>query len=603
MTSPLGSTVRVIISGVARTGAAFGRIRRDLRQLVNDARMAARGMRNQFLAGGGIPGLIGRQVAAASAHLRRFGATAARIGGQVLRGAARAGAAAAPYALLAAKIFLVVGAIAALTGIAGNIIGITQLIAPAAVTAGAAVLVLKMAFNGLSDALSAGLSGDTEEFEKQLKKLAPSAASTVRQLVKLRDEWKPLQKLVQEKLFHGVAGELQGLSDSIKPVAMKWLPLIAESFARTRGALAGGLANFARDGRLDKVMANVTSAIDSLLGVAKPLAQAFGDILVNAAPRFAELADKIRGGAQAFADWIRNARDSGKLKEWLDKAWETAGKLWAVFKNLATAVAGIMGASSEGGDNLLDNLVTWTADLSKWVNSGDGQKFIGWISQTISFLSQTAGAIGLVLDYLKLLTAYWQLLWDAAKAAGSGIAAIFQGLVYVVLAWFDMLLTGAAKAFGWVPGIGDKLKKAAREFGEFKDNVNNALAGINKTIDIWVNYRARRIGDHMVRGDEFAGDYRGGGGRAHGGLGSGVVMAGERGPELVDLGAGGRVYNNGDTRKMLAEGSRGQGGTGGFYGFVGSGIGAAFAEIFNRLLRNGDIKMKVGTTGRVRTAT
>jgi hypothetical protein len=42
----------------------------------------------------------------------------------------------------------------------------------------------------------------------------------------------------------------------------------------------------------------------------------------------------------------------------------------------------------------------------------------------------------------------------------------------------DGIISGAAKAFGWVPGIGGKLKKANREFDEFAAGVRASLDGI-----------------------------------------------------------------------------------------------------------------------------
>lgn len=55
-----------------------------------------------------------------------------------------------------------------------------------------------------------------------------------------------------------------------------------------------------------------------------------------------------------------------------------------------------------------------------------------------------------------------------------------------VLGFFDGIVHGAASAFGWVPGVGDNLKRAAADFDKFKDDVNNALNGItpNKTVTI-----------------------------------------------------------------------------------------------------------------------
>lgn len=52
---------------------------------------------------------------------------------------------------------------------------------------------------------------------------------------------------------------------------------------------------------------------------------------------------------------------------------------------------------------------------------------------------------------------------------------------------FGFIINGAAKAFGWIPGIGGALKGAASAFNTFRDNVNNALNGVNnKTVNVSV---------------------------------------------------------------------------------------------------------------------
>lgn len=70
---------------------------------------------------------------------------------------------------------------------------------------------------------------------------------------------------------------------------------------------------------------------------------------------------------------------------------------------------------------------------------------------------------------------------------------------YVVAPFLDAvgtLLNAAAKAFGWVPGIGPKLKDAAKKFQTFRDDVNNALNGIKnyeKTVKVTVTGNGKEL--------------------------------------------------------------------------------------------------------------
>jgi hypothetical protein len=56
---------------------------------------------------------------------------------------------------------------------------------------------------------------------------------------------------------------------------------------------------------------------------------------------------------------------------------------------------------------------------------------------------------------------------------------------------FGFIINGAARAFGWVPEIGGKLRQGAAAFNIFRDNVNNAINGIKgKTVNVGVSMTA-----------------------------------------------------------------------------------------------------------------
>ena len=58
------------------------------------------------------------------------------------------------------------------------------------------------------------------------------------------------------------------------------------------------------------------------------------------------------------------------------------------------------------------------------------------------------------------------------------IKPVFRFLINAWLTVAGAIINGAAKAFGWVPGIGPKLRQAAAWFNDFKVKVNNQLGGI-----------------------------------------------------------------------------------------------------------------------------
>src|ERR1035441_2255448 len=59
---------------------------------------------------------------------------------------------------------------------------------------------------------------------------------------------------------------------------------------------------------------------------------------------------------------------------------------------------------------------------------------------------------------------------------------------YIVGAFLDMVgavIQGAADAFGWIPGLGSKLRQAATDFDGLKTGVNNAFNSMLGTLGQW----------------------------------------------------------------------------------------------------------------------
>lgn len=144
---------------------------------------------------------------------------------------------------------------------------------------------------------------------------------------------------------------------------------------------------------------------------------------------------------------------------------------------------------------------------------------IATAAQTLFNAVLAANPIGLVVLALvgltaAIVTAYkksetfrdivngaWTIISEGAEWMWNGVLKpTFKFLLKAFLAVADGILSGAAKAFGWVPGIGGKLKSAAAKFDEFKKDVNASLAGLdNKTVNVGVQFKA---------GTKLAYDYR-----------------------------------------------------------------------------------------------
>lgn len=109
-----------------------------------------------------------------------------------------------------------------------------------------------------------------------------------------------------------------------------------------------------------------------------------------------------------------------------------------------------------------------------------------------------------------------------------------------------IIVHGAAAAFGWIPGIGPKLKKAAEEFDKFFEKVDDELDRLaGKKVDVYVEASftgpAARTFQSKNKIRAFA----------SGGIAGGLVSTAERGRELIELPSGSRVMSNPDTEQTM----------------------------------------------------
>lgn len=99
-----------------------------------------------------------------------------------------------------------------------------------------------------------------------------------------------------------------------------------------------------------------------------------------------------------------------------------------------------------------------------------------------------------------------QTVWQYVKVIAGNVISWLVRAVQVMFNFFfgqiDLFVQAAAKLFGWVPGIGPKLKAAAREFEAFRDNVNGTFDDIADAAGGWGDKAARAVSSGFVNGVE-----------------------------------------------------------------------------------------------------
>lgn len=113
-----------------------------------------------------------------------------------------------------------------------------------------------------------------------------------------------------------------------------------------------------------------------------------------------------------------------------------------------------------------------------------------WVAANLAFIATPIGAVitGLVALGVALVVAYRSsetfrdgvaTAFHYVKTGAFELAIAFEKFLLIpILDIFSAIVHGAASAFGWVPGIGGKLKHARTAFDDFRAKVDQSLGGI-----------------------------------------------------------------------------------------------------------------------------
>lgn len=510
----------------------------------------------------------------------RLGAQLAEMALNAREGAQAIGAMAAKYVALTAV------ALHALPSII-DLLGIIQLLPAAILAGGLAMATLKLATNGVGDAIKEALT-DWNKWEKTTKDLPRSVHDFVAAVVLIRNAFVPLRKELAHRLFGGLGADLVRLNTAHFPALNRWMPRIADSFREAGHSLLVWLADAERVAQIEAIFRNLTAFIGSMNRVLKPMAEIFLDIAEVAAPRLASIADTFANLMDRAAEWIGKMKDSGALGEWLDKAVSGFTELRGIAADLVGVIAAVYSSADTGGQTFLETLHAQTTALREWAESAAGERAFEGLSQ-----------LGEIILKLGVIVA--QSFIGIVYVVGA-IYRAFNGFLSFVLNVLSSILHAAAVAFQWIPGIGPKLQQASKEFDAYRDRVNKSLAGIkDETVMVNIITVERKAQGGTLGG---SGGFRG---FATGGIATGLIKVGERGAELIDVGArGARVRNAGDTRRAVSGGgSAGGGGTastpsnaaGNSAGLLAAAMNTQFRYMLNSVKLVAD-----PVTGRVRVA-
>lgn len=333
----------------------------------------------------------------------------------------------------------IIGAIGGAVNIVGGLLATLPALAVGA-SIGIAALVVGM--KGFFSALSN--SGDAAAFEESLKKLTPSAQEAARALATFREPLADIRKAVQEELFSGMADSLLDLK--------KLLPAIKSGLVGAAGGIRDMTKSWIEMATSQKSVADLKTITDNNTQAfknAKTSLADFGaalrDIAVVGSSFLPGFGTGVNNIAAKFKDWAANARETGRMQEWIRNALDKMKQLGRIVADVTVGFRNIFN-SLRGGEDFLDIIERGSQAFRDWSEAKDTQKT----------LQSLAKVMRVVID------AGTELFGQVFRTAG----AVFRDLEPFLITFaqtFGTVVAGALRA------ITPLLQSMAKWFSENKE--------------------------------------------------------------------------------------------------------------------------------------
>jgi len=307
---------------------------------------------------------------------------------------------------------------------------------PAAIgTAVASAVTLKLAFNGVGDALKNAFDpSKAAQFDAAMKKLAPSARAFVTEIKNLHPAFHQLQQDVQQVFFTQLQGVLTKVSGSLLPTLRTGLRQLSADLgqmgANLLKAFGGGKADLA------SIFIAAHEAIKPFIPLVGQLAGVFLTIGAVAGPLFASLSG---GFAHLLTDLIAflNAQAAGGgMAKFFDDAL-------VVLKQLGSILGGVIG--------LVMNIIT-----ALQTTGGEGLSVIGRLVGMLNdFFGSAQGQSALVVVFTllnTLLDSLFQILTPLLPAVGQ-LVSVFGGALTTAIKTITPFLVTITDMLGKHPAL------------------------------------------------------------------------------------------------------------------------------------------------------
>ncbi|GAB3467082.1 phage tail protein [Actinophytocola sediminis] len=305
---------------------------------------------------------------------------------------------------------------AAVHGVASTVaaLGAAMAVLPAAgVAVGVGMAAARVGMAGFG--LAMRNVDDPAAFAESLERLSPAARDTAVAVRDLGPAWKSVQRATQEELFAGVADDVRVLGGRYLPVLETGLSGVAGEFNRAARGTAAFLGQSRQVETVSRIFGQVRASVGGVSSAVQPLVSILLDLVAVGAEFLPGMASGFADAAQRAAEFVREARETGELHEWIASGLDTLRQLGQLLGNVGAIAGAVFDGLGLGGAGLLDTLVALTGQVRAFLESVEGQQTLAAFGEVLATVSDVVSEV--------LLTALQELA-PVVQALGPGFAQV-----------------------------------------------------------------------------------------------------------------------------------------------------------------------------------
>ncbi len=294
---------------------------------------------------------------------------------------------------------------------------------------GAAGATMMIAIKGISGAFSAAF-GDADKFDEAVKDMGPKMKAFATELKGLKEPFQTLQKEVAATSFDTVMRSFVPLAEKYIPLLKTGMLGIGEGINQASGGFVSFLSRSETMNALGTLFDKTAVAMKNLAKAVEPVLIGLQEIGLAGTEYLSGITAGAGGAAHSFAAWAKEARETGKIKDWIEDSVQGFKDLGSVISDVGGAVKDIFEAFGGDGSDALQRLAEGAEKMRTAVSGSlDG----GTLGEIVSQLQDTSTRIfsNILIaakELFEVLTTFRPLL----SSIGEGFGTAFEGSVPII---------------------------------------------------------------------------------------------------------------------------------------------------------------------------